>query len=544
MSDETKASSTWGVLNQEHPEYAADIWDELDVLGEGGYALTKRERIKLLPKKINEKLEVYQSRLEAAAYIGYLGHICNFYSTALFQKGLAISPAEGSVHDAAWSEFFNDADRRGNSLNAIVRDAMYGGMLKKRLIVSVDMPKAPDGVELTSKYDEERLKLNSPYCFTVPPQQLINWQFSADGMIDWAVLRYSVSGQDGPLAKRTKPVTEFKVWSRVVDNGRPVAAWAKFRCKALRDGEKHGDNDIVPMHSWGVTAFSMVPLVVHDMPRHLWIGNHVGPLNKEHFQRRSSLVQAEDRNLFPIPYFRKGPQIGGVGEMIYADVAQDQQRHKRARGDASNDGFAELSTGDEIDFAQPDTAGYKQVDGELKDLVDEMHRITHLMAQGVKATSTGLGRSGHSKKEDRKATETVLTAFGAEGRAVAERIYDIAASGRGESVNWSVSGLDNFQLGDSETSAEDARSLEEIDIDSPTFRIEKRVRVASAELGNAGPELLAKIRAEIEEAESGTKGDGPKTVKPGKKPAKDGSKSSPDDEGSLPTSPEALTPAR
>jgi hypothetical protein len=228
------------------------------------------------------------------------------------------------------------------------------------------------------------------------------------------------------------------------------------------------------------------------------VGNKLGVLAREHFQRRSALNAAENKSLFAIPYVKLGPEVTAPGAAMPAEVQQNPSRGRDPRGEFNRRGYVVLGKDDGIGFAEPAGTAYELVDRQLEKLVDEMFRVVHQMASSVSATKQALARSGASKGEDRRATEIVLGAYGALVRDFAKRIYDCLSAARGEDVVWTTHGLDKFELEDRDGILKEALSLDAIAIPSATFRKSYKTKIALALVGNVPPETQDVIREEIE----------------------------------------------
>jgi hypothetical protein len=248
-----------------------------------------------------------------------------------------------------------------------------------------------------------------------------------------------------------------------------------------------------------VTTFRRIPLLPLEMPPGLWVGNKLGCLAREHFQRRSALNAAENKSLFAIPFIKLGPEISAPGEALPSEAQQNPNRGRDPRGEFNRRGYVVLGKDDDIGFAEPDGKAYELVERQLEKLVDEMFRVVHQMAASVSATTTALGRAAASKVEDRNATEVVLGAYGALVRDFAKRVYDCIGTARSEHVVWTPHGLDKFELEDRDGIVKEALAVDSIAIPSPTFKKMYKTKLAFALLGNVPPETQDVIKGEIED---------------------------------------------
>lgn len=511
----------YGILTQTRPAspphdrgYAPKLWQELDDLYRGGYQILEHAE-RYLKQHVGEHMDRYRERLQLCGYIGYFGEIVDFYASSLFSHKLAVTPSKGSaqVDDAVYEEFFRNADLAGRPFAQVLKDAVTTAMVMKRGLIAVDFPVA--AVDVRNRRDEERFGLGRPYIYELPLPMLINWEYRDQitrrvqirgedgvdlevGRFEFAVLKVCSRRQPSPYQQRGAAVEEYKVWRRD-DDGSVV--WELYRVPELREGQTLSDDVEIPMVAAGVTSFQEIPIIEVTLPDGLWIGNTVGPLNKEHFQRRSGLASSQQKALFEIPWVKLGPEIGGVGMALPAERAQDPHRGDDPRAQFERRGYMVLGAQDDMGFAGPSGAVYTIVEAQLEKLVDEMHRVTHRMAASVSSTASAVGRSGASKELDRADTAIVLMAYGAVVRDVAVRIVDTISDARGEAVTeWIAHGLDHFEYGDRAALLEEGIQLAALQIPSRTARIELTTRTLLGLLANASPDVQQRIRDEVAEA--------------------------------------------
>lgn len=234
------------------------------------------------------------------------------------------------------------------------------------------------------------------------------------------------------------------------------------------------------------------------IPPGLWLGNKLGPLALALFRRRSALMASENQSLFPVAVVKLGPEIGAVGGNLPPDIQQNPSRGRQALTKGQQLGAVELGYQDDFEFVEPKGTAHALVDKQLAGSVDEFFRVAHMMASSIASTTSALGRSGASKEQDYRAMGIVLEAYGAIVKDAAVRVYDMIAEARAEDVEWKVIGLDKFDVVDRAIVLEEAKTLSLVTIPSTTFRTHWQTKVAIALLGNATPEMQAKIEKEIE----------------------------------------------
>lgn len=528
-TDGLPASLPYGLLSTEHPcgdnerGYTPKLWRELDLLHRGGYAIHAAAK-DFLPKAVGESDARHKERLRLAAYIGYFGQIAGVYSASLFAQPVSVTPAgdaddpntPGELPDpGVYEAFARNADLRGGSFVELLRRVANSGLVKGKSLIGIDFPAAPVGVDVITKADSDRLGLARPYAFLLEPEELIDWEhdevvrrrveLEGGGSVEfeigrfaWAVLRRVVARRPSPTEPRPAPVEEFKIWSRGDDG---VVRWALYRTPLQKPGQPLRPEDFIPRVDEGATAFCEIPIVEVVIPDALWLGNVIGPLNLEHWQRRSALLAAQQRSLLVIPLVKLGSEIGAVHGEMPAERAQDPARGDDPVQRYTAQGYVVLGDKDDLSFAGPPTEAFTIVDKQLDGLVDEIHRVSGRMAASISSTANAVARSGASKAIDRADFTTVLLALGAIFRDGARRIYDVIAGARGEDVAWTVHGLDSFE-GDVDRAAllDEALQIDAIEIPSRTWKIERKLALALKLQPGMDPATRAQVAKEIEAA--------------------------------------------
>jgi len=490
----------YGLLSMRHPDHDPDLWAELRALYRGGKALTQERRAELLPRVGMEHPRRHRERRDTAQYINYFGPITNYIGSALFARPLMVEAAtdkSGTAPDpSVYDTFADDADRRGTAFQTLVKRALLSALVCGRAFVAVDFPAAAE--QPATRAEEKALGLDRPYAFEVEPEEVIDWHEDDEGGFAWAILHRTTRERTDPTEGREKTKERFKLWRKDPDTG--VVSWTAYEVEYGAKDRPKPDTDVREVGG-DKTSFARVPIIKLELPYGLWIGNLLGPMAKEHFQRRSCLIAGEARSLFAIPVAKLGRESGEAhGEMV-AQVQENPHRGDDAFERFSELGYTVVGAGDDIIFAEPTGAAFKLVSEQISELVDEMYRVVHQMAQSVSATRHGLARSGVSKSEDRHATEIVLGEYGRLVREFAQNIYDAIARGRGEDLYWSASGLDEFTIWDRAELVEEAERASELGIPSETFRRQHLKQLARRLLGGTvDPDTSRIIEDEIDAA--------------------------------------------
>lgn len=504
----------YGTLKQTNPGYRAALWRKLDDLYAGGFDILARAK-DYIPVQVGESPERYAERISHAEYVNYLGMVVDSYVANLFAQEPVVAPGAQETTDAFWKDFGANANLKGDSVARVMREVFTTAILKQRAFIACDFPADAHAstIDATSRAEEDAQGKTRGYAFELFPEELVDWAYSdvvtrivpltsggqvefVYGLLSWAIVRREVCRRDSPDADRNSFVEEFRVW-RLDENGH--ARWELYATPPRKkdDPAPQDDVDFTPIAE-GVTTFRQIPIVELCIPPGLWLGNKLGPLALALFRRRSALLASENRSLFPVPVFKHGPEVGGVGEALPPDAQQNPARGYDPLGTAAKLGALGIGHQDDFSFVEPKGTVHTLVDKQLGDAVDEFFRVASMMASSITASTTALGRSGTSKEQDYRSMGVVLEAYAAIVRDALLRVYDLIAAARLEDVDWKVHGIDKYDVVDRALVLEEAKTLAAVSIPSKTFRAHWQTKVALALLGHTSPELQTQIQAEIE----------------------------------------------
>jgi hypothetical protein len=501
VAPEPKPGMTYGRLRQRHPDYDAERMQELHDLHAGGYTAQKAAK-RYLKQLVNEHGSRYDERCATAAYLGYFGQIVEQFTSDLFAQPLSITAAADADNpktpgDPPDPEFYRafeaDCDLAGTAFVDLMKDALTTALVQRWAFVCIDAPLATTAP--ANRAEESALGQDRVYAYETSPRQVVDWKQNerGDGFA-WAIVQTREQERATPMDSRGDVRETFTVWTMDGDRAR----WDKYALSYdPKDPPK--DDTVVPYVDGGATTFQRLPLLRLELPKGLWVGNKVGPAQKEHWQRRSALLSAENRSMCAIPYVKRGPEIGEAGKAQPSDTQENPTRGRDPVGTFGKSGFVEIGAADELGYAEPEGKCYALVDKQLDELKDEIFRVTHQMAASVRPSAGSLGRSAASKQQDGKSTALVLRALGSEVRAFALRIYKTISEARGEDVVWTPNGLDNYEVIDREATLEEAISLDQVAIPSETFKVTYKTQVAEKLVTGMDPRTLETMRQEIKD---------------------------------------------
>lgn len=498
---------TYGLMGQRHDDYDADLIERIDDLYRGGFQIQKKAA-RHLCRLEGESDAKFKERCRTTAYISFLSQIIDQFTSDVFGQPLSVKPAAdadnpntpGDLPDEEfYNEFEKNVDRKGTSFVDLMKETLRTALKHRCALVMVDAPDTVGDPEPVSLAEEEGRGNRRLYAYECPIARLVDWKVDDEtGRFVWAILYDKTQERATPFGRRDKVHETFTVWT--LEPG-ATAVWARYGIQ-YRTTEIPTPETPLRLEASGTTSFSRIPILRFELPEGLWIGNKVGPQALEHWQRRSSLVGAENRSLVAIPYVKRGPQAPAVGGAIPADIADDQHRGDRPVARFNSRGYLELDAEDDVGFAEPEGKCYALVDAELEKLRETMFQVTFQMAASVQRNNSSMGRSGLSKKKDEDLTARVLRALGLSVRNFATEVFDCVSTARDEDVHWNPHGLDAYDSEDREALLEEAVSLDQVAdaIPSETFHVAHATSVMQKLLkGSIDVQTISTIADEIKD---------------------------------------------
>lgn len=496
----------YGTLKQTNPAHGGRRWDDIRLLYAGGWELIEHASRYLIRAKDETEAD-FDRRKQLASYVGYFGQVVDFLAGATFFEPLTVTPvgSDPAPDEDFYAEFSRDTDRLGNTFSGLMKLALTEALLLRTAWIACDFPTADAGTELVSRADEDRLGLRRGYAYVEPGELVVDWSEDRNCRLRWVITKRVVTERETPDATRDTYREVFRIWTLDGTGTAQRAVCTTYQTKALKLGkdgqepEKPRDDDELEQVSQTRTAFRSIPFARLTLPHGLWVGNRVGPLALEHFRRRSNLAASLDRGLVEIPVAKLAPEIGGMGEAIASEAAQDPYRGSDPVGQFQRRGYVVLGSQDDLKFVGPSGKAYEAARADLAELRDEIYRTVTAMALAAPQSAASMTRSGQSKREDRTATEVVLSSLAQASRVAALDVYRIVSEARGEAVEWETHGLSRFNLSDVDAAIAQAIEVRDIDIPSPTFKSHYLTKIAKTLLPDADVETQEAISDEITE---------------------------------------------
>lgn len=503
----TRAGAPYGALKRKHPEYDAELWRKLELLGKGGFEILKNAK-DFLPKLPNESDTFFKYRCENASYINHMGPVIGYLAGALFAAPQAVTKvdAKPSEQKDFWAEFAENCDLAHSTFSHFMETVVRKALLNRRAVIALDMPAAPPEGVVRNKADEEAMGLGRVWLDHVKLSEILDWKYneSADDRVpgrrkfEWLKLYRCLTDRSDPLKCSDKFREQFVIWTMQPTVKGWRACFMEFTTpeRSEKDPDPK-DEDIIPLtRELTATSFLELPYIEMDLGEELWLGNKAGPLAEEHYRDRSSLKSDMVKSLNEIPYIKKGSEIPGANQALPSQAQQNPNRGNNPRARYTANGWIEIGADDELGFAGPSGRAHELSKGMQDDLREEIHRSANAMSLSLANNATTVGRSGQSKREDRNAETQVLKALATIAHRVGVQVHTCASQARAEKYVWRSTGLDSFDREDRPEMVAEAPIVQALAIPSETFQVEYLSQLVGKVL-KASPEQLEQIRQEI-----------------------------------------------
>ncbi len=455
-------------IDREHPEYAAKkaTWKVYGDLYAGGEQF-KSNAAEYLVKRHREPLDVYYERLYRVFYENYLGSIVDWYAATLFRREPILSfEGPNERGKAFFAEFVEDCDLRGSCLSDFYRRVLTEALVCGTGYVLVDFPRARQAA--ANRAEEEAGGQARAYLVDCSPRDVINWSYDERGNLEWAVLRRSMVRQaeagTGSWVKETRWMYYDKETFRTYHRAEGQAGG---RGPKLIDEGRHG-----------LARLGKVPLFPLQISEGLWLTNKAASLQLEHFNKSNALSWALTMGLFASP-------------VIYSDREWTQM--------VGESYYIQLGPEDKFGWTEPEGKVFQIATDNLNRLKDEIYRVCYLMAQAGGGMSSSASQSGASKQRDFTITQEVLRAYGDAVKDSMKRVLRVIEEAREDGLAVSVSGLDEFDIGDFSSELDDAIKLLGLGVGSKTLKKQVLKKLALKYLCDVRQETKDKIAGELDQ---------------------------------------------
>lgn len=495
-------------LKQTHPEYDGGYWREIRALYEGGKRLLRDPTLieQLFPRQPGETAESYGARKAVIFYVSHLGTIIDFIVAGLAtDPARLVPPADESAKEGErptleefYAEFEKDCSPVGGEKQPfaeLLRDVARTGLLLGRWWTLVDLPKAPaDAPAPRTEKEQIDAGLLEGYAVEIAPECVLDWERDeVSGELLWANVRTRHCRRADMTSARDVIRDEYRYYTR--------DAWALYVVEYSKDKsvpsaklEPDDDKDIAPTTE-GTHTMGRVPVIPGALPVGLWAGNKLHSLAVEYLQKSNALSWAQTRALFPILYEFLGSELPGTD----TPISEAQTNPKRADARPKGVGIAQIrGQDDDAKYVAPPTEAFVHASTSLKELREDMYRVTYQMALAEDNTGAVIKRSADSKKLDHTSTNVVLGKVGTHVRNHGDIVVNTVAIGRKDDDGYTTAGMEKFDVAELAEQIEQAIAIETVSIPSATYQKKRKLRLVRTDLGDeATPEVMKEVEKEL-----------------------------------------------
>jgi len=455
-------------IDHEHPEYAQRraMWMQYRDLYVGGEQF-KAHADRYLIRRQKEPGDVYGERLVRSFYENYVGSIIDWYTATLFRREPVLT-FEGANESGKtfFGLFIDDCDLKGASFAEFFRKQFIEALICGKSYILVDFPRLSR--RPVNRAEEDEQGGSRAYLVSYTADELINWSHDEYGHYEWVVLRSETVRknriEDPAWVKQKRWVYYDKENYRIYEQAE--RGTEKSRASLVAEG-RHGLADQ-----------QRVPLIELRVSEGLWLLNKAASLQLEHFNKSNALGWALTMGLFAMP-------------VVYSERDWNQ-----VMGESY---YIQLGPQDKFGWTEPEGKVYQIAADNLTRLQEEIYRVSYVTHAGG-AVSGGSSQSGLSKQRDFAITQEVLRAYGDAVKDAMKRVLRAIERAREDGLSVDVSGMDEFDIGDFGTELDDARSLLNLGIESPTLKKQVFKKVAFQFLSDVRQEVKDRIGREIDEA--------------------------------------------
>ncbi len=418
-----------------------------------------------------EPVQVFKDRKAEAPsnYVSHVGHMVDFYSAQLFSCPFAIRPKGDVKADPFFAGFKEDADRNGCDLADFMRARFTQALIKGVSWWVAELP-SNQGKEADNRAEWQERALGEAWLSPLDAEAVLDWETDDANQLIWAIVHKSESRRDKPGSSRNTIKETWKVYDRETVETFQI----EYEC----DKPPKEDAEVPSLGSVA-HGFARVPLISMKLPEGLHLLGRAAGVQVAHFKMACALDWAIKRACFPMPIMK---------------TDQPEENRKAMVGAGY---MVIMGQNDDLTWAAPPTDSFDVISRRIDSLRDELYRVGQQMALGVSNNAAALGRSGESKQADQSSTEICLHAYGAIVREAIQETLNLIASGRGEALDWSVTGLDKFSLQSADLTVRTAVEVMALNLPSEAFRIEYQSQICERLLPDASQSLKDLIREQI-----------------------------------------------
>lgn len=451
-------------LKQRHQEYNPfNRLNRLYCLYRAGYDITNSADLFLY--KLNVESDTgFSDRLKFGACTPVMSSKIGFLVGILHSQAMNVRLAAdkndpttyGTNMDEpdVYKQFLRNADGHNNSLDFCLAECQKKALLYTKMWWGIDFKQAPDvldengnplkdeqgniqKVEINNLYQEEMYGTGNPYIYEIDPLCVVDWKFRNENYdLEWIKLCEDVELAATPLEEKMHQIV-YTTWE--YNNGTPVKK--VYKSPKLKPNMKEPANDSDFSEQTFINhTFKDIPILVNCIPADLAIGEKIGPLCEDIFQRES---------------FVKVAQCKAAGAMIFLQMSGGDNvlggspfRFNNVINEWEQRGFGVIDREDLVTKVEIEGGVFEILNTMIKSDIDEIDKVLNQIAMSSGRNQNKLTQSADSKVEDRYAMNIMLTQFGEGEKNFIKKVLNIIAGARNEELAWEITGRDDYRVVD------------------------------------------------------------------------------------------------
>ena len=380
------------------PSWLSGAWLEMSqgwqpmLVCMGGTQAFRENAEHLLPIEPREDEGAWRRRVSHAVLSPFTVRIAEQAAGLILRKPLQLEPAdeygEGEVNEY-WTEWVNDVDGYGTSLDAFARSVVLNSILLGHSAILVDYPSTEPAENLLQ---ERQLGLR-PYLLEIRADQILGWR----------------KEEDSPLA----PINQIRINEYVQE---PVGVFGERAVRQIRVLERGSwslwrkGEDGWFQYQDGTTSLPVIPLAVTYSSKISELISKppllpIAALNINHGQRQADLQHSLHVASMPIMYLKS-----------FSDNGDDEI------GLSANAAIL-LPPDGEVGYAQPSTSAFENQQNFITELENQMRQL------GVSTlfNQTYVGETAEAKAMDRSDSDSLLSVISQDLEKCLQNAINIAA---------------------------------------------------------------------------------------------------------------------
>ncbi len=446
-----------------HPEFKG--WKEAMQLYQdlySGGAIMKAKASTYLYRRHREPAEIFYERVSRAFYENYLGSIIDWFASTLFRREPILTIEDTARRSSKfYYDFFDNCDNNGLSVTDFMRRRFIDALIYGKSFTALEFPKRQ--TSFTTRLEEEAYGADRGYLTAIHPNDVVNWRYSQEGKLKLIVIRLRadkpeaaewIDDQSGRYLIYTE--SEYLIVERTDEKAIRIIERGEHCC--AEDGRP-----------------PVFEIVLSDG---MWLMNKAAHLQLEHYNKSNSLSWSLGMALHATP-------------VIYS-----KRNWRETLGESY---YLHLDPEDKFGWTEPEGKVYRIAMENLNRLQEEIYRTCYVIGQSRSWMSSSAQLSGKSKRADHQITHDVLRAYGDAVKDTLKRILQTLIRVRKDDIRISVSGLDEFEVGEFNDELDEAQKLLNMGLQSKTFRKQAFKKLAFKFLADINETTKERIAVEIEE---------------------------------------------